>query len=207
VRGNPQAALGYAEHAFSTAPSTRTVLTLVGYLHELGQYEREKQLLKRWLADNPGDIQARISQANVYALLEDYDSAITQYREVLQQDSNNVTALNNLAWYLKESAPQEALQFAQRLTELDPESAAAQDTLAMVLLNNGETKKAGWAINRALEQDPENPSVRYHSALINAKAGKRKVAIEMLESLLLSDAAFPDRADAEALLQQIKEEG
>ena len=126
---------------------------------------------------------------------------------MLGQDGDNITALNNLAWYLKERSPEEALQYAQRLAELDPDSAAAQDTLAMVLLNNGETKKAGWAINRALEQDPDNPSVRYHSALINVKAGKPAAAIEVLESLLSSGASFPDRAEAEALLQQIKTEG
>ena len=207
AQGNQQAAIDYAEQAFMTSSSTTTLLHLVGYLHQHGEYERERQLLEQWIARYPQDIQAKIAEANMHALLGDYATAIEKYRGVLQLDENNVAALNGLAWYLKERQPEEALRYASKVVELDPESAAVQDTLAMVLLTNGEMKKAQWAINRALAQDPGNPSVRYHAALISARSGKRGVAIEELESLLVSNTAFPEREDAEALLQEIKNEG
>lgn len=204
MRGNQQEAVAFAEEAFAAASTTTTLLHLVGYLHQQGNFEREQALLKQWLAEYPDDIQARMAQANTSALRENFTAAISQYREVLKREEDHLMALNNLAWYLREREPEQALTYAQRAAELDPDSVATQDTLAIVLLNNGELKKAGWAINRAKEQDPTNPSVRYHSALISARAGKREVALEELEPLLASGDVFSERADAVALLQELK---
>ena len=121
--------------------------------------------------------------ANSYATSNQVDMAIEQYSRVLEINGNNLVALNNLAWYLRDTNPQQALEYAKRANEIKPESATLMDTLAVVLLKNGETHKAQRTIARALANAPNNLTMRYHSAMIDASAGDKASAIKTLKGI------------------------
>jgi putative PEP-CTERM system TPR-repeat lipoprotein len=204
LTGDDQKALAYAEQSYKEVPSTTTLLQLVEILHHQGDIERESIILEHWLSRHPQDARTRLAQANSSALQDDTERAIKQYQAVLEREQDNVVALNNLAWYLRETQPRLALAYAEKAASLDPDWAAAQDTLAVVALQNGNLRRARQAITKALEQLPNDPSVIYHSALISAREGEQDTARAVLGPLLVSGQDFPELDDAMALFLELK---
>ena len=108
-----------------------------------------------------------------------------------------------MAWLLRDKNPTQALEYAQKAVGQSEQSPLAMDTLAVVLLKNNETVKAQRTIERALEKLPNNPSIKYHSAMINAAAGDKAKAKKYLKELLAGKGEFPERQEAEALLKTL----
>ena len=170
----------------------------------MGDREGAQRLQEEWVSEYPNDIKARTALADLYAASNQMDSAIEQYSRVLDINGNNPVALNNLAWYLSETNPQQALEYAKRANEIRPESAGFMDTLAVVLLKNGEARKAQRTIARALVKAPGNLAMRYHSAMIDASAGDKALAIKTLKAMLEEGVDFPDKEKAIKLLTELE---
>ena len=132
---------------------------------------------------------------------------MSQYQHVLEHDGSNLVALNNLAWFLRDSKPKQALEYAIQAEEVDGESAAVQDTLAMAFMADGQLSEAKKAIDNALGKTPDNVSMRYHRVLINLALGQKSSALSELKRLLKSGEGFPERPDAEALMQELSTGG
>ena len=115
-----------------------------------------------------------------------------------------MVVLNNLASSLKDSEPRKALENPKKALSLNPESVNALDTLAIVLLHNGEKDKAKRAIEDALDKSPDNPAVRYHSAMIDAESGRTSAAVDTLKALLETGVNFTEEQDARKLLEQLQ---
>lgn len=204
MAGDQAAALKKTELAFEKYPQTSGMLLLARQKWAMGDRAGSLQLQEQWGSEHPDDIPARLALADVYILENRINDAIKQFQLVLSKDDKNLVALNNLAWYLRDSQPGDALAYAKRANDIKPESSALMDTLAVVLLNNGEVEKARRMIERVLVKMPSNPTIRYHSAMINAAAGERKLATKMLTLLLEDDASFPEKTDAEQLLEKLR---
>ena len=99
-----------------------------------------------WLTEHPEDEAARLSAAEVQMSLGKQADSTAQYREILALNENNLIALNNLAWYLLDSAPAEALGYAERANAVNPDSADVLDTLALAQLKNGDHRSAQRSI-------------------------------------------------------------
>ena len=141
--------------------------------------------------------------ANRYIELGKLKEAMRQYQQILDVSENNVIALNDLAWYLKETDLDKALYFAEKAYALASESPTVLDTLSMVLLENGETARARRFIDRALVIKPGDPTLLYHRLLIlENNSDKKELAIE-LGKLLEKEKNFPERADAELLFKRL----
>ena len=119
----------------------------------------------------------------------------------LEQDPNNVEALNNLAWFSREADPQAALEYARRAASLAPDSAMVLDTLAMVLAENQKIDEAVKTIESALDIAPEESGIRLHSAIILQQAGNSQRARETLLQLAASEGESLEKAQAQALLE------
>ena len=126
---------------------------------------------------------------------------------MLEKDEQNVAALNGLAWHLRKSQPAKALEYAERAAELAPDSVLVMDTLAVVLLNNGQVERARRTIARVYQKEPNAPTVRYHRAMIDAAAGDTSAAIEALQALLDEGGEFAEKAEAQRLLAELKAGG
>ena len=138
-------------------------------------------------------------------MVDDVAGAEVEYLAVIETDPDNVVALNNLAWNLRLEEPRQALQYIRRAAQAAPERPEVLDTLAVIEHLNGESRAAYRNIERALKGAPQNPSMRYHKAMIGAALGEEDQAIALLEELLADEATeFPERAEAEALLDTLK---
>jgi predicted Zn-dependent protease len=99
--------------------------------------------------------------------------------------------------------PEQALTYIQRANELKPGSVALMDTLALVYLANKETELALRTIKEVGYLESNNPTLRYHEALINSMAGNNKIAVEILTDLLKKEQEFSEKAEAKALLEKL----
>jgi len=113
-------------------------------------------------------------------------------------------ALNNLAWHLMEENPRLALNYAERARSLVPQSAEILDTLAMVHLHNEQPELAMRMNRRAVEQGGDRPVFAYHQALILEAAGRIADAENVLATVLRDDVDFPERSEAERMLERLK---
>ncbi|MEZ5566896.1 MAG: PEP-CTERM system TPR-repeat protein PrsT [Halioglobus sp.] len=202
LAGDAPGALGFAQRAYQALPATSTVLALGSYLERAGDMQQAQNTYQEWLETHPKDVLVRMKLANnSMALGQD---ATQQYRRIIEKEADNVIALNNLAWLLRESAPEEALDYARRAGKLEPGNSAVLDTLAVVEYLNGNLELAGRTIRRALELAPEQPSMLYHSAMIAAARGATDEALQTLTALLDGSAEFPEHAEAQALYASLK---
>jgi tetratricopeptide (TPR) repeat protein len=203
LKGDKSGVLAIYEKAFQQQPSTSTMLGLAGEKLSRGDTQGAKGLFQSWIDGNPEDVNARIALANMQVKEGNTALAIAQYQAVLGYESNNLVALNNLAWFLRDSNARQAVEYARRAVKTDGESAAVHDTLAMALLADGQPNEAKNAIARALGKTPDNTSMRYHRVLINLALDQKSSATSELKRLLKSEQQFPERDKAETLMKQI----
>jgi Flp pilus assembly protein TadD len=134
-----------------------------------------------------------------------YDDAITEYTRVIAERPADVSALNNLAWvYQQKGDLEKARALAERAVAAAPQ-AALIDTLGWILLAQGEAERALTYLSAASLSAPKNPDIQYHLAVALNRVGRTADARVTLEALLGSGVAFSDKAEAEKLLQQLKQ--
>ena len=199
--GDAKKALALSEQAFEKAPTTRNMLVLAQQRWVMGDQDGSREVIQSWLKKNPEDILAHHELATLYMSAGEEKKAIEEYSAILDIAPKNVVALNNLAWLLQDSNPKKALGYAEKAVDISGQAASALDTLAVILLKNGEIVRAQRAIERAVSQSKGDASILYHSAMINSAAGDDEAAINTLKSLLADSKSFAYRAEAEQLLK------
>ena len=207
LRGDEDNVFAIYEKAFQQQPGTRTLLGLARQVLARGDKAGALVLYRSWLADNPQDVVVRMSLANIYVKEGDTKLAVAQYDSVLGYEADNLVALNNLAWFLRDTDSKKAVEHAQKAVEIDADTAAIQDTLAMALLSDGQLKEAKISIAKALGKTPDNASMRYHRVLINLALNQQSSAMSELKRLLKSGEAFPERSAAMFTMQKLSEGG
>lgn len=201
--GNQKEALSLSKLAFEKSPTTRNMLVLAQQNWAMGQKQEAQNILENWLKEHPKDVLARLELADMHLGKSEEAKARDEYTRVLEIQKDNTLALNNLAWLLRDKKPKQALEYAQQAVDQSEQSPLTMDTLAVVLFKNNESVKAQRTIERALEKLPNNPSIKYHSAMINAVAGDKAKAKKYLTELLSGKNEFPERKEAEALLKTL----
>lgn len=202
--GNSTEAAELAEQVFKAVPTTQTLLELAAYQKVAGNNAGAHTLLQQWVVDHPADTAARLAVASELQTENQVAAAVTEYQTVIEQDPDNVIALNNLAWNLRLEDPIRSLEYIRRAASLAPERAEVLDTLAVIEYLNGDYERAQRNINRALAHMPDNGSMLYHSAMIQAKLGHDNKAVAILKRLIKESVEeFPERAEAEQLLKDL----
>ncbi|WP_018880173.1 XrtA/PEP-CTERM system TPR-repeat protein PrsT [Thioalkalivibrio sp. ALE9] len=204
-RDDPAAAVRHYRAALADPGGQRRdwVHELARAQRESGEFEAGQATLEDWLDEHPQDLATRHIYAAQQMAAGDESGAVASYRRIVEQDADDVIALNNLAWTLRERETEEALGHARRAAELAPEAPPVLDTLAVVLIHAGEPAEAADILGRAHELAPEDPGIQYHLAWAESEQGARDAAADRLRQLLESHEAFPQRADAEALLERL----
>ncbi|MFT4615417.1 MAG: putative PEP-CTERM system TPR-repeat lipoprotein, partial [Bacteroidia bacterium] len=151
-------ALALSQKAHQDSPSTATALQLAELQRQSGKPDRARQTLTGWLDNNPEDVPAMLSLSDQLYAGGDEAAAEQQYVKALTIDPDNVLALNNLAWMLREKKPARALKYIRRASELMPEEPMVLDSRAVIEHLNGKNVQAGLVIQQALDADPGNPS-------------------------------------------------
>ena len=160
--------------------------------------------------DKPGGY---LLLADVLQKLDRDAAAIAVYEKMLRVMPKNGMAKNNLAWLLanQDAVAPEQLDRAQELAEDAKESlpndANVTDTLGWVMLKK-RIPRAAIPLFRAAADSAQNDSLRatarYHLALAYEQAGESDRAIKELEGILTSGHEFPDRSEAQDVLDRLR---
>jgi Tfp pilus assembly protein PilF len=145
-----------------------------------------RQRLAAITAAEPRNISARLRLAGLEAKAGNQAGAAIQYRAVLDVDSSNLFALNDLAYALAVTDPDQALSLAQRATELAPDNANVQDTLGWVYYRKGIYNIALRHLKAAVAKEA-SPKREYHLAICHLRSGDRELGQKLLQNALRQD--------------------
>lgn len=204
ARGRHDAALKLLQQMYAQGQTTASVVALARQHLAMDQAAKGVALLDEWLAAHPADTRAREALAEIHVASGSITEAIAQYRRVVQAESENVVALNNLAWYLLSEDKAEALRLAEQASLMLPDSASVLDTLAVAQLANNRVAEARRTIDRALALAPDNPDLLVHEAQVLVAEGAPALAVKQLSAVLAQHGEFPERKRAEAVLAELQ---
>jgi tetratricopeptide (TPR) repeat protein len=119
-------------------------------------------------------------------------SAITDYESLMAKMPNNNTVLNNLAYLLAENDQNlaDALKYAKRALDAQPNEPGFLDTYAYVLYKSGNYQEAVRFVDAALQQYSQRdqmfvPAEVYeHKGLIKERLGAKDEAIAAYKQAL-----------------------
>ena len=189
---------GLAEQG-SRPGTTRYALMLAS----MGQNAEAEEVLNGWLSDNPGDTGMRMALANVGVTSGEMNKAKAQYEAMMPSD--DPVLLNNLAWIYMEEGDERAEDVARRAHSVLPNNADIADTLGWILVQKGSEQEGLQLLRTSARNKPQDPAIQYHLAVAFARTGNQQGAREALERALSVSADFPGRADAETLLQTLRQ--
>ena len=130
---------------------------------------------------------ALLGQARALELLADEQGMVKAYEQVLQQDPDNIQALNNMAYALADRFKRfsEALIYAERARQIERPTAEVLDTVGWVYSLNDRDAEAESIFMEALRIDPDSLPARFHLGMVYKKLGRteeaRKVFREVIE--------------------------
>ncbi len=206
-RGDAKLAHESFQRALELRPTSQDLIYAATALFQLNEIDNGLASLRTWLRDHPDDLQVQLFLANTLLLRGKNDEAEAAFREVVRISPDHELGLNNLAWLLRDRAPQEALAFAERAATLYPKSAQVLDTLGTLKLNAGDSVKAAELLSQAALIEPTNPVIQYHyaQALLgnNNPSEARAVLTKLVDRQDLADDL---RAAADAALASIRQD-
>jgi len=180
----------------------------------LGQlYQKQNRIpeaireLDQLIAQNDKHTLAYLQKAYYLQVDNDFQGAIENYRKVLELDSQNIIAANNLAWLLTDNEInlEEALSLAQKAKKKHPEDPEIADTLGWTYY---KMKNYTLAENQLLfsVNNRKQPTAEHYYRLGMAlyKKGNRLQAKQTLQKSLDLNAEFDGADEAHRILETIK---
>ena len=202
AEGDRAAEVTYARQLFTAQPSSLHAVMLSRALQRSGAADESEQGLSGWLADHPRDVGVLAELANLHIGRGEVDASVSYLRQIVATDPNNLYALNNLAWYLRQISIIEARSFAEQAIALAPNEPTIVDTYAAVLAEARDYASALRALDQAIDRGRDVDALRLRRAETLHQSGEQTAAINELKRVL--DAAPPPavKTRAEKLLAE-----
>jgi putative PEP-CTERM system TPR-repeat lipoprotein len=164
-----------------------------------------KQYLNQHLSVDADAHFQRHLLADLLYIENDMQNAEAQYLKLIAVDAlpNKARIYNNLALIKAGAQPKKGLEYAQNAAELAPNSAAILDTKGWLLIKNGQYQEALTTLRTAFTMRSNDPTIRYHLATALNGLGKAEQAKNELKQALASHRPFPEKQEAQALLQTL----
>jgi tetratricopeptide (TPR) repeat protein len=195
--------IAHARRLFELQPSTYRVLQLSRAQQRAGARDEAERGLRDWLGEHPDDVAILVDLANFYIGAGEIDKAIEQLRHVISLNTNNLFALNNLAWFLRKTSPREAHRFAQQAIEIAPNEPNIVDTYAAVLSEQAEYDQALRVLVLAIDRGGNVAGLRLRRAEVLRLKGDLDGAVQELETLIETKPVPAVRALAEKQLAEL----
>jgi len=151
-----------------------------------GRNDAARQRLGPVITANPRNVAALLLSARAEEAAGDHASVIARYRAVLNADSSNLIALNNLAYVLAADNPDEALKFAQQAAEKAPDSPFVQDTLGWIYYRKGLYTMAVRYLKNAVDKE-STPRRQFHLGMSYLKVGDQLTGQKIVREALQKD--------------------
>lgn len=189
--------------ALAKAPDNLIVTQLAMAQWQAGDRDGGLQSLKTWLDKHPDDLMVTDTQAKFYLLAGREADAVRSMEQVIKLNPKHLPSLNNLAWILREKDPARALKYAEQASELAPESSAVLDTQGVVLLAQNKPERAIRTLEQAYKKSPKDAAIAFHYAQALVGMQQAEQARSVLKKALAQKQAFPQRQEAQALLDKL----
>ena len=160
--------------------------------------------LAKWLSVDPQDEVVRAMLAEHHLSRGESAAAQAQLEIMVKQLPNDVVALNNLAWLLKDKDAVRAEQLARRAVAIAPDNAAVADTLGLVLLAQNRSAEAVDILKMVAAAQPEDRAINFHYARALHSAGQDGKALAILDVVLRGNVPFEGREVAQRLAEELK---
>lgn len=168
-----------------------------------GNKAEASEFAQRWRKDFPKDDIFLYYLGDVAMQAGDYATALARYRDVQTQQPQHAAALNNIAWLLNQTGQKDALKYAEQANALSPGQAAFMDTLAEILVKEGQLDRALKIQTQAVALEPNIAQHRLHLAAYLLKAGKKADAKAELQKLQALGERFPQQVEVSKLLGEV----
>lgn len=165
--------------------------------------QRADAPLRSWLSRETKDLATRRVLADYLMTTGSEIEAKQQFELMLRQAPNDLAALNNLAWLLRDSDRTRAEKLALQASAIAPDNPAVADTLGMILVGSGRAAEAVDLLARAAAAAPQDRTLQFHHALALARSKRAAEAREILRKLLGDNMEFAGRAEARRLMEEL----
>lgn len=135
-------------------------------------------------------LQVLTMKADIYYRTKNYNEAFKAYDEALKMDNNDLTVMNNYAYYLAEQNMKlkEAEQMAKTVIEKEKANNTYLDTYAWVLYKRGKTHEASRIMEKIIKTEEKGDAEYYeHYGYILRKLRKCNDAVKNWEKAMLLD--------------------
>ena len=176
-------------------PDSRTVIQLSALLKRDGKSKASDDVLTTWLSKRSGDADVRVAYG-ISLMTHDSGKAEQQFRTVLVANPYNLTALNNLAWLLRDIDPKNAAAYSTKALKLAPNTPSILDTTGWIKWQSNDKAIALQLLERAHTGAPTDPEIGYHLAVALAGSNRVVESHKILSSILHSGVTFDDRDKA-----------
>lgn len=161
-----------------------------------------QQVLQDWLDKHADDVGTRLMLAQYYLTRQQGNPAVAQYEAILKTHPGDITALNNLSWVYSEMHDPKAVTVGAKAYALAPTSPNVLDTYGWALLGASQVDKALPILAKAAKLAPDAPTIQYHLAVAQDRAGDKKSAFATLQGLQKA-GDFPEKQAAEKLYKDL----
>jgi putative PEP-CTERM system TPR-repeat lipoprotein len=171
---------------------------------QAGDPQTGLKVLRDWAAGHPGDQEARVLLARQLGAAGEQRAAIIEFERLRAELPREASVANDLAWLYHVSGDKRALETAEEAYRMAPKSVAAADTLASILLDRGDTKRALDLLETAANPPaPASPGMKYRLAVALDRVGRRDDARIALDDALAGGTSFPEAKEAHALRMKL----
>jgi putative PEP-CTERM system TPR-repeat lipoprotein len=189
------------KQAYNLAKNTSTATKLYSNLILSNNKEEAAQFLRAHWQANPTDLGFMLQASELLLTRKDWKETVAVVNQVLKVSKGNTAALNNAAVAMHQLKEVRAVELAQRAYELEPNNFAIQDTLGLILLEQGKVQEALPLLKSAATKATRNAEVRLHYAQALAKKGDNAAAKQEAAAALQNNPTPDIKAAAEALLK------
>ncbi|WP_455202146.1 tetratricopeptide repeat protein, partial [Kaarinaea lacus] len=200
--GDSKKALDIFSKLVTKSPSAAHYYQLAQAQRVTKKYPDAESSLEKALKIDSAHMPSLILKAHIDLAMGKKSEAMKSYEKIIEQQPNNVFALNNLAMLSLETDKSKALDLARRAYAIN-KSAPYADTLGWVLLKNGSVEQALVHFNEAHKAMPENASISYHLAIALVETGDKAAAKKILNKIVDSGEPFHELDDAKQLLAKL----
>jgi tetratricopeptide (TPR) repeat protein len=153
----------------------------------------------------PDNVGIRMKLADLYLKSGKYPEAITSYEKVLQQKSDFLPAMNNLAFLYTEEVENldRALELANTVYRKLPDNPDVADTLGWIYVMKKVYSQAAPYLQIAIDGKPDNPTIIYHMGMLRLGQKNKAEAEELLTSAIQKGISGTELAKANEALAEL----